>query len=65
MARAGYDPRAALELWEIMAEVEEEVEANAGNPHSVIDHIELLRTHPPSEQRLRVCFFFFSLFMID
>ncbi|GAA5929285.1 M48 family metallopeptidase [Sporobolomyces koalae] len=64
MAKAGYDPRAAIRLWEILNEAEEDVEATgshaiepkAGNERSsktmIWDHIALLRTHPTGHERL-------------
>lgn len=53
MARAGFDPRAALELWEILNEVEADV-TTKGQHGGITDHIALLRTHPTGEQRLAV-----------
>ncbi|KAF8678172.1 Peptidase family M48 [Rhizoctonia solani] len=50
MARAGYDPRYALDLWEVMAAVEEDAAA-AGQAVSVSDTFPFLRTHPSSLQR--------------
>jgi metalloendopeptidase OMA1, mitochondrial len=41
MAKGGYDPRAAVEFWETMAE------ASKGSPPP------FLSTHPPEEQRIR------------
>jgi predicted Zn-dependent protease len=50
MAAAGYDPRAAVDLWELMACVEADAAA-AGQPVSVADRFALLRTHPASIER--------------
>ncbi|KAH7339701.1 peptidase family M48-domain-containing protein [Rhizoctonia solani] len=50
MARAGYDPRYALDLWEVMAAVEEDAAA-AGQAVSVSETFPFLRTHPSSLQR--------------
>jgi len=50
MANAGYDPRGALDLWEVMAAVEEDAAA-AGESISIQDRMTLLRTHPTSLQR--------------
>ncbi|KAJ1304666.1 hypothetical protein OPQ81_005805 [Rhizoctonia solani] len=50
MARAGYDPRYALDLWEVMAAVEEDAAA-AGQAVSVSETFPFLRTHPSSIQR--------------
>ena len=47
---AGYDPRAALDLWELMRCVEEDAAA-AGQAVSVENRFALLRTHPTSEVR--------------
>ena len=52
MAAAGYDPRAALDLWEMMQAVEADA-AQAGHPVSVEEKFALLRTHPTSEARHR------------
>jgi predicted Zn-dependent protease len=50
MAMAGYDPRAALDLWELMACVEEDAR-NMGQSTNVENRFALLRTHPTSEDR--------------
>ncbi|KAK8853164.1 hypothetical protein IAR55_003865 [Kwoniella newhampshirensis] len=52
MATAGYDPRAATDLWELMAAVEIDAAAS-GHPVSVENRFALLRTHPTSEARLQ------------
>lgn len=52
MATAGYDPRAALDLWEFMSCVEADAAA-AGQSPTVEDRFALLRTHPTSEERQR------------
>lgn len=62
MARAGYDPRAAIRLWEILNEAEREVERDeagaggAGGGESMWwdewDAHAWLRTHPTGEERL-------------
>ena len=49
MATAGYDPRAALDLWELMSCVEADAEASGQS--NVENKIALLRTHPTSEAR--------------
>lgn len=51
MARAGFDPRAALRLWKILNEIEADV-SETGEHGSVTDHIALLRTHPTGHKRL-------------
>ncbi|SCV69867.1 BQ2448_1261 [Microbotryum intermedium] len=51
MARAGFDPRASITLWEILNEVEQDVQER-GEHGKIVDHIALLRTHPSGEQRL-------------
>ncbi|WVR00221.1 hypothetical protein IAU59_007363 [Kwoniella sp. CBS 9459] len=51
MATAGYDPRAATDLWELMAAVEADAEAN-GQSINVENKFAMLRTHPTSEERL-------------
>ena len=51
MAKAGFDPRGAVTLWEILTEVEEDV-SETGEHGTITDHIALLRTHPTGEQRL-------------
>lgn len=53
MARAGFDPRAALRLWKILNEIEADV-SETGEHGSVTDHIALLRTHPTGHKRLEV-----------
>lgn len=50
MARAGYDPRAMLDLWELMAAVEADAES-MGYTRSMETRFQLLRTHPTSEAR--------------
>ena len=50
MAIAGYDPRAALDLWEFMSCVEADALA-AGQSQTVEDRFALLRTHPTSIER--------------
>ncbi|BEI80257.1 hypothetical protein CcaverHIS002_0107860 [Cutaneotrichosporon cavernicola] len=50
MARAGYHPRAMLDLWELMAAVEADAEA-MGYGRSIETRFQLLRTHPTSEAR--------------
>ena len=52
MAAAGYDPRAALDLWEMMQAVEADA-AQSGQPVSAENKYALLRTHPTSEARHR------------
>lgn len=52
MAAAGYDPRAALDLWEMMRAVEADA-AQSGQTVSVENKFSLLRTHPTSEARQR------------
>jgi len=58
MARAGYDPRASLDLWTILKEVEEDAEANIeadedGVPFSM-ERLPFMRTHPTGGERLAV-----------
>lgn len=49
MATAGYDPRAAQDLWEFMAAVEAD---NAAKGQTTVENrFALLRTHPTSEER--------------
>ena len=50
MATAGYDPRAALDLWELMRCVEQDAEM-AGQSTNIENKFALLRTHPTSEDR--------------
>ncbi|KAL7418463.1 hypothetical protein Q5752_006921 [Cryptotrichosporon argae] len=50
MAMAGYDPRAMLDLWDLMAAVEADAAA-AGQPITVENRFALLRTHPTSQGR--------------
>lgn len=53
MATAGYDPRAALDLWELMSCVEEDA-ARAGRGLQSMEHkLGFLRTHPTSEARMK------------
>ncbi|WVQ84705.1 hypothetical protein IAT38_006861 [Cryptococcus sp. DSM 104549] len=52
MATAGYDPRGAQDLWELMACVEIDA-AESGHPISMESKFALLRTHPNSEVRLQ------------
>ncbi len=53
MATAGYDPRAALDLWELMAAVEADA-AQTGQAVSMENRFALLRTHPTSQVRQEV-----------
>lgn len=53
MATAGYDPRAASDLWELMACVEDDAAA-MGQGISVENRFSLLRTHPTSDVRQKV-----------
>ncbi|KAL1409942.1 hypothetical protein Q8F55_003941 [Vanrija albida] len=50
MAIAGYDPRAMLDLWGLMACVEEDAQ-RAGQSVSIENRLQLLRTHPTSQAR--------------
>lgn len=50
MAEAGYDPRAALDLWDLMSAVEADA-ALQGQTPSLSDRLSLLRTHPTSQYR--------------
>ena len=52
MATAGYDPRGALDLWELFSCMERDLEAS-GHGVSVENKLALLRTHPTSEDRYR------------
>lgn len=49
MATAGYDPRAAPDLWELMSAVEADNAAKGQT--SIENRFAILRTHPTSEQR--------------
>ncbi|SGY13637.1 BQ5605_C010g05924 [Microbotryum silenes-dioicae] len=51
MARAGFNTHASITLWEILNEVEQDVQER-GEHGKIIDDIALLRTHPSGEQRL-------------
>lgn len=53
MASAGYDPRAALDLWDLMAAVEADAAAQ-GRPVSIEDQLSFLHTHPTSQARQEV-----------
>jgi predicted Zn-dependent protease len=53
MALAGYDPRAAFDLWDLMSAVEKDAEEH-GSPASFTDKFSLLQTHPPSQVRQEV-----------
>lgn len=55
MAEAGYDPRAALDLWDLMAAVEADAAAR-GQSLSLTDRLTLLQTHPTSNTRQEVRF---------
>lgn len=50
MATAGYDPRAAQDLWELMSAVEADNTAK-GVTSSLENRFAMLRTHPTSEER--------------
>jgi len=52
MATAGYDPRAAVDLWEMMQALEADA-AQSGQSVKVENSLALLRTHPKSEARQR------------
>lgn len=51
MATAGYDPRAALDLWELMKCVEEDA-VSLGKSVNAENKFGFLRTHPTSEERM-------------
>ncbi|WVR07731.1 hypothetical protein IAU60_004774 [Kwoniella sp. DSM 27419] len=51
MATAGYDPRAAVDLWELMAAVEAD-SMSRGQAVPVENKFAMLRTHPTSEERM-------------
>jgi predicted Zn-dependent protease len=51
MATAGYDPRGATDLWELMSCVELDA-AQSGHPVSAENRFGFLRTHPTSEARM-------------
>jgi predicted Zn-dependent protease len=51
LATAGYDPRAAQDLWELMTAVEADAIALGKSSGGVQDKFALLRTHPTSEER--------------
>ncbi|KAJ9111353.1 hypothetical protein QFC19_001121 [Naganishia cerealis] len=53
MASAGYDPRAALDLWDLMAAVEADTAAQ-GPPVSIEERLSFLQTHPTSQVRQEV-----------
>lgn len=48
MAKAGYDPRAAMDLWDIMGQLE----ADMKKSQSLDERVPFLRTHPTNHQRL-------------
>ncbi|KAG8956222.1 hypothetical protein FRC04_004299 [Tulasnella sp. 424] len=50
MSMAGYNPHSMLDLWDVMALVEEEAAAS-GEPISITDRVPFLKTHPTSLQR--------------
>jgi predicted Zn-dependent protease len=52
MATAGYDPRASLDLWELMKCVEEDA-VNLGKSVNAENKFGFLRTHPTSDERLQ------------
>ncbi|KAG8935406.1 hypothetical protein FRC01_000013 [Tulasnella sp. 417] len=52
MSMAGYHPNSMLDLWDVMALVEEEAAAS-GEPISITDRVPFLKTHPTSLQRQR------------
>jgi predicted Zn-dependent protease len=52
MATAGFDPRAALDLWELMGCVEADA-VNLGQSVNAQNKFGFLRTHPTSEERLK------------
>ena len=53
MATAGYDPRAALDLWELMSCVEADAAAAGTSGRKLQDRFAMLRTHPTSETRYK------------
>lgn len=54
MARAGFDPRAALTLWDILVQLEREaVESPRGAWTEQLRSLPLLQTHPTGEERLK------------
>lgn len=52
MATAGYDPRAAFDLWELMSCVEADA-VRLGQAITVENKFAILRTHPTSDERHR------------
>lgn len=52
MATAGYDPRAAFDLWELMTCVEADA-VRLGQAITVENKFAILRTHPTSDERHR------------
>lgn len=58
MAQAGYDPRAAHDLWDLFAAVEADAAAakklGKASPASLSDRFEFLRTHPSGGDRQQV-----------
>ena len=50
MATAGYDPRAALDLWELMKCVEDDA-VSLGKSVNAENKFGFLRTHPTSDER--------------
>ena len=62
MARAGYNPEAAIELWTLLNDIESEVNGEKKPEHGLcLDNVPWLRTHPSGEQRLKVRLFVMSL----
>jgi predicted Zn-dependent protease len=48
MARAGYDPNAAIELWRRLSKLEQETK----DEKDFLSNFPLMRTHPCGEERL-------------
>ena len=52
MARAGYNPESALELWGLLNMIEQDSHGPGGNDINVEKMLPFLRTHPQGEDRL-------------
>ncbi|KAH8925034.1 hypothetical protein BT69DRAFT_1260815 [Atractiella rhizophila] len=52
MAKAGYHPQAAVVVWEILNEMDQELHSH-GNGQSLADKLPFLRSHPPGPERIQ------------